>query len=217
MNNFELRRDRFDFFESFENPLLNLTIQLEVPDFIPFCKQRQLPVFHFFLFCLMKSLNELDHFKYRLVDGKVVKNDVLNGSYTVLIEQNLFNYTCFNYVNNLNSFIGESLKAKSVSSKTHKLLNTSIDTSAKDPKNYVFITSLPWFDFTSIQHPVYKFKSSDVPSIAWGKFTQLENQKMRMPFSIQVHHGFVDGVHIHELAKKIETVITEQLVSSVLP
>jgi chloramphenicol O-acetyltransferase type A len=207
MKNFELRRDRFEFFESFENPLLNLTIQLEVPDFIPFCKEHQLPVFHFFLFCLMKSLNELDHFKYRLVNGEVIKNDILNGSYTVLNEQNLFNYTCFNYINDLKLFIGESLSARSISTTTKELLNTAIDKNGVDFKNYVFITSLPWFEFTSIQHPVYKFKSSDVPSIAWGKFNQTGNQKIRMPFSIQVHHGFVDGVHIHELACRISETI----------
>jgi chloramphenicol O-acetyltransferase type A len=211
MNNFEKRRDRLDFFESFENPLLNLTIQLETPDFISFCKKREIPVFHFFLFCVMKSLNQLDHFKYRLVNGNVVKNEVLNGSYTVLNQDNLFNYTCFNFVDDLGAFVKGSLKAKGISSTTKELLNTSVETDITDPKNYVFITSLPWFDFTSIQHPVYKFKSADVPSLAWGKFTAINDQKIRMPFSIQVHHGFVDGIHIHELACEISKTILNQM------
>jgi chloramphenicol O-acetyltransferase len=211
MNNFEIRRDRFEFFESFENPILNLTIQLETPDFIPFCKETKTPVFHFFLYCLMKSLNDLDHFKYRLVSGNVIKNETLNGSYTVLNQDNLCNYTCFEFKKDRTEFIRESLAAKAISSTTRELLNTAIETTKNDPKDYVYITSLPWFDFTSIQHPVYQFKSADVPSIAWGKFSQIQNEKIRMPFSIQVPHGFVDGVHIHQLALKISEVILSQI------
>jgi chloramphenicol O-acetyltransferase len=159
----------------------------------------------------MKSINELDHFKYRLVNGKVIKNEILNGSYTVLNQEKLFNYTCFNYVDELAAFIKGSLEAKEISSTTKELLNTSVEVNLNDPKNYVYITSLPWFDFTSIQHPVYKFKSSDVPSIAWGKFTEMNNQNIRLPFSIQVHHGFVDGLHVHELICEISKTISTQI------
>jgi chloramphenicol O-acetyltransferase type A len=159
----------------------------------------------------MKSLNDLDHFKYRLVNGKVIKNDGLNGSYTVLNQDNLFNYTCFQFKNDRDDFIQESLAAKAISSSSRELLNTAIEETKNDSKDYVYITSLPWFDFTSIQHPVYQFKSADVPSIAWGKFHQIDNQKIRMPFSIQVHHGFVDGIHIHQLALKISEVIHSEI------
>ena len=209
MNNFELRRDRFDFFESFESPLLNLTLELEVSNFLPFCKTNGIPVFHFFLFAVMKSLNELDHFKYRLVDGNVIKNEVLHGSYTVLNQDQLFNYTCFKYKDHLHDFIQESLAAKDVSSKSKMLLNKEIETGKLDTKDYVYITSLPWFNFTSIQHPVYRFKSADVPSIAWGKFNVINSQQLKMPFSIQVHHGFVDGLHVHLLIEKISFNIQE--------
>ncbi len=209
MKNFELRRDRFDFFESFESPILNLTLDLEVPNFMSFCKREELPVFHFFLFFLMKSLNELDHFKYRIVNGEVIKNDLIHGSYTVLNQDQLFNYTCFKYQNNVSSFISESLKAREISTRSKTLLNTAIEESSNTTKDYVFITSLPWFNFTSIQHPIYKFKSSDVPSIAWGKFNLIDSNKIRMPFSIQVHHGFVDGLHIHQLMEKISSSIEE--------
>jgi len=65
MKNFEKRRDRFEFFESFENHLLNISFDLEMKDFRPFCKANQLPPFHVFLHSLFSSLNEIDNFKYR--------------------------------------------------------------------------------------------------------------------------------------------------------
>jgi len=211
MKDFELRRDRFDFFESFESPLLNLTIELETLNFLPYCKASGIPPFHFFLFIVMKSINELDYFKYRLVNGSVVKNEVIHGSYTVLNQDQLFNYTCFKYKEKLQDFIQESLAAKEFSTNSKELLNIGIEPGAQDIKDYVYITSLPWFNFTSIQHPVYKFKASDVPSIAWGKFNIINPHQLKMPFSIQVHHGFVDGLHIHLLMEKIASNIKEIL------
>ncbi len=208
MKDFEIRRDRFDFFETFESPILNLTVELEVPNFLPYCKKAEIPVFHFFLFHLMKSLNELDHFKYRIVDGGVIKNEILHGSYTVLNQDQLFNYTSFQYTEKLEDFVKGSLAAKEVSSNSTSLLNTEVK---NDRKNYVFITSLPWFNFTSIQHPIHRFKSSDVPSIAWGKFNVLSLTQLKLPFSIQVHHGFVDGLHIHQLMEKIAECIRESM------
>ena len=60
MENFEKRRDRFELFDGMESPLLNLTFNLEVPDFRPYCKHHDLPPFHFFLFILFIVLVHID-------------------------------------------------------------------------------------------------------------------------------------------------------------
>lgn len=212
MKNFEKRRDRFEFFESFENPLLNLCFDLEVKDFRPYCKARNLPPFHFFLFCLFSSLSELDNFKYRIYQGKVIKVDELFGSYTVMNEENLFNYTRFKLSSDLNQFIINSQASKDEAVNSLELINTGKELPEREMKNYVFVTSIPWLRLTSIEHPVYKFKSADIPGIAWGKFCSLSDNQMLIPFSVQAHHGFVDAFHINQLAElikaKISTIIS---------
>ena len=209
MKNFEKRRDRFEFFESFENPLLNLSFDLEVEEFRPFCKAQKLAPFHFLLYCLMGALNELDNFKYRIYEGKVIKIEEIIGSYTVMNEENLFNYTRFQADPDLRTFIENSLRAKAEAEQSLALINTGIELSEREMKNYVFITSIPWLKLNSIEHPVYKYRSADIPSIAWGKFTNSLDSKLIIPLSVQAHHGFVDAYHIHLLAellkKKIET------------
>jgi len=70
-------------------------------------------------------------------------------------------------------------------------------------KDQVFITCIPWLDFTSIQHPAATLGSPDIPSLAWGKFKDGPNGRLALPFSVQAHHGFVDGYHIHLLAQQI--------------
>ena len=208
MKNFEKRRDRFEFFESFENPLLNLTFDFEVNDFRPYCKSNNLPPFHFFLFCLFSSLNEIDNFKYRILDGKVFKVEDLVGSYTILNEENNFNFTRFKLSPNLQEFIKLSLASKDEVMKASSLIHTGLELSPRDMKNYIFITSIPWLKITAIEHPTYKYKSADIPSIAWGKFTPISNNQLSIPLSVQAHHGFVDAFHIHQLAETIKAKIT---------
>ena len=211
MKNFEKRRDRFEFFESFENPLLNLSFDLEMKDFRPYCKAHNIPPFHFFLFFLFRSLNEIDNFKYRIYQGKVIKVEELMGSYTVMNDENLFNYTRFNLSHKLEEFIQNSLEAKEEACSSLSLINTGIELTELEMKRYVFITSIPWLRLTSIEHPVYKYKSADIPSIAWGKFVAHGNDQILIPFSVQAHHGFVDAFHIHQLAESIKSGISNQI------
>jgi chloramphenicol O-acetyltransferase len=70
-------------------------------------------------------------------------------------------------------------------------------------KEQVFVTCIPWLAFTSIQHPSASLAQPDIPSFAWGKYRDAPNGRLELPFSVQAHHGFVDGFHIHQLAQQI--------------
>lgn len=61
---------------------------------------------------------------------------------------------------------------------------------------------MPWLDFTSIQHPMASIAEPDIPSLAWGKFRDTP-EGLQLPFSVQAHHGFVDGYHIHQFAQQV--------------
>lgn len=213
MDHFYKRKGRFDFFESFENPLLNICYELETPDFRPYCKAKGLPVFHFFLYVVLQALDKVDNFKYRIYHEEIIKIDRFIGSYTVINDENQFNYTRFNNDPDLHQFIKNSLAARDTAMNSPVLLNTGADLSERDMKNYVFITSIPWLKFTSIEHPVFKFKSADIPGLAWGKFSDGAAGKLLIPFSVQAHHGFVDGFHIHLLGEKIKAEIQNQMLS----
>ncbi len=203
MINFENRRDRYELFNSMENPAINITFNMEVPEFRPYCKAQGYPPFHFFLFVIFRSLMKVENFRYRTYKDEVIKIDRLIPSYTVMNQNQVLNFTRFEHSEDLETFIKRSLAAKEESTKAEKLLHSASNFSEREIKDYIFVTSIPWLDFTSIQHPVMKFKSADIPSIAWGKFKESGEGKLSMPFSIQAHHGFVDGYHFHLLAEEI--------------
>lgn len=203
MHNFEKRRDRYELFAAFEKPLVNVSFEMVVPDFRPYCKEHKLPPFHFFLYCILNSIKEIDNFMYRIHDGEVIKIDEFWASYTVLNRDNNLNFACFAMSTDLREFIARSLEAKAAAEASDAMINSAKQQSEREQKNNVHITCMPWFKLTSIEHPIYRHGGYDIPSLAWGKFGDAADGKMTVPFSVQAHHGFVDGYHIHLLAEAI--------------
>lgn len=210
MHNFEKRRDRYDRFAAYENPLVNLSFDMTVPDFRPWCKAQQLPPFHFFLYCVHHAIKGIDNFMYRVHDGEVIKIDDFWGSYTVINHEQNVNYARFVASPDLREFVARSLEAKRLAETTSELSNASEKLSERERKNNIHITSMPWLQLNSIQHPVFEYKSYDIPSLAWGRFSDArQDGKMTLPFSVQAHHGFVDGYHVHLLAEAIAARIAQ--------
>lgn len=204
MKNFEKRRDRYDLFLAFDNPLVNINFQLDVPDFRPWCKERKIPVFHFFLFCLLNTVRDIDQFMYRIYQGDVIKIDDFPASYTVINGDDNLNYTRFAMTDQLDLFIERSLEAKRLAEASAALINTGQGETEREQRNNIFITCLPWLELAAIEHPIYRHRDADIPTFTWGKFGPAQQDgRMRIPFSAQAHHGFVDGYHVQKLAQAL--------------
>jgi chloramphenicol O-acetyltransferase len=214
MQNFEKRRDRYNAFASFEKPLVNLSFELEVPEFRPFCKQHGLPPFHFFLYHVLHALEGIDNFMYRVHRGEVIKIKDFWASYTVINQDQNLNFARFEMTPDLQEFVARSVAAKQVAEASTEIINTSEALSEYDQRRNIHITCMPWLKLTSIEHPIYKHKDYDIPSLAWGRFSdQRADGKLAMTMSVQAHHGFVDGYHIHLLAQAIAARIAQTMAS----
>ncbi len=64
-------------------------------------------------------------------------------------------------------------------------------------------SSFPWVSFTHISHMESGKKDNATPMIDWGKYA-IRDGKTMLPFSVQVYHSFVDGVHIAKLAEGLQ-------------
>ncbi|HEX5343560.1 MAG TPA: CatA-like O-acetyltransferase [Duganella sp.] len=214
MHNFEKRRDRYNAFASFEKPLVNLSFELEVPEFRPFCKQQGLPPFHFFLYHVLHALEGIDNFMYRVHKGEVIKIEDFFASYTVINQDQNLNFARFEMTPDLKEFVARSVEAKKVAEASTRIINKSEDLSEYDQRRNIHITCMPWLKLTSLEHPIYKHKDYDIPSLAWGRFSEpRDDGRLTMTMSVQAHHGFVDGYHIHLLAEAIAARIARTMTS----
>lgn len=205
MHNFEHRRDRFALFNAMDSAAVNITFNLALPDFRPWCKAQHLAPFHVMLRTVLCSVLAIENFRYRLWQDEVICIARLIPSFTVVNQYNDLNFAQFDWVDDLRGFVAASVAARDEAAGMTALNMSHRFQAPRDAKDQVFITCIPWLDFTSIQHPVAALAAPDVPSIAWGKFRPGPDGTLIVPFSVQAHHGFVDGFHIYQLGQAIAT------------
>ncbi|RZA32767.1 MAG: hypothetical protein EOP92_24355 [Lysobacteraceae bacterium] len=203
MEKFERRRDRFALFDAMDSAAVNICFPLELPDFRPWCKDQGLAPFHVLLCAVLRAVLKVENFRYRILDGDVIRIDRLIPSFTVVNQHNDLNFAQFDWSDDLREFVARGIAARESASGMAAL---NMEYAARTPlqaKEQVFVTCIPWLAFTSIQHPSASLAQPDIPSFAWGRFRDAGNGRLELPFSVQAHHGFVDGFHIHQLAQQV--------------
>lgn len=174
-----------------------------------FCVSFELDITHFlqqvrkqhysFTFALIHSVtvcaNQIEEFRYRFVDGEVVLYDQIDTAFTYLDkETELFKVVNVPMEAKLEDYLASAAKT------------------AEEQKEYftgplgrdVFqFSPLPWVSFTHISHTNSGQKDNATPLIDWGKYFQ-RDEKIILPFSVQAHHSFVDGLHIGKLANALQ-------------
>jgi chloramphenicol O-acetyltransferase type A len=209
MDKFALRRDRYDMFAQMANPAVNLCFALDLPDLRPWCKAQGLAPFHVLLCAVLRAVLKVDNFLYRVHEGEVIRIERLVPSFTVVNQNQDLNFAQFAWTDDLREFVARGLAARAQASAMTELNSKYRTMAPRDAKDQVFVTCIPWLDFTSIEHPVAALGANDMPSLAWGKFKDGPDGRLQLPFSVQAHHGFVDGFHIHQLALQIGAELTE--------
>ena len=203
MQLFETRRDRFAHFDAMENPSINLCFRLDVPNFLPACKAAGRPPFHVFLYALTRAVMQVEHFRYRKFEGKVIKIDRLFPSYAVMDDNNNLNFARFDGCDELDTFIARSKAAKAEACVPGPLRLPGLFCTPREIKDHVWTTCMPWLDLLAIEHPMTRFSDADIPMIAFGKFRPEADGRLSLPIAVHAHHGFVDGYHIHLLGEEI--------------
>jgi chloramphenicol O-acetyltransferase len=203
MKLFERRRDRFALFDAMDSAAVNICFPLELPDFRPWCREQGLAPFHVLLYAVLRSVLKVENFRYRILGGDVIRIERLIPSFTVVNQHNDLNFAQFGWSDDLREFVARGIAAREEASSMAAL---NMEYAARTPlqaKEQVFVTCIPWLAFSSIQHPSASLAQPDIPSFAWGKYRDAPNGRLELPFSVQAHHGFVDGFHIHQLAQQI--------------
>ncbi|WP_292038676.1 CatA-like O-acetyltransferase [Massilia sp. UBA6681] len=203
MEVFERRRDRFALFDAMDSAAVNICFPLELPDFRPWCREEKLAPFHVLLCAVLRAVLKLENFRYRLLDGEVFRIERLRPAFTVINQHQDLNFAMFDWSDDLREFVARGIAAREQASAMKELNEAYRGLGPREAKEQVFITCIPWLAFTSIQHPSASLAHPDIPSLAWGKFRDAPGGRLELPFSVQAHHGFVDGFHIHQLAQQI--------------
>lgn len=181
-------------------PSYCVTFELDITKFLLKLKEKNYSFTFSLIFLTSKCANEIEEFRYRFLNGQVVLYNKINTAFTYLNkETKLFKVVNVNMQNSIEEYI-------STASKT-----------AENQKEYftgplgndVFqFSPIPWLTYTHISHTNSGKKDNATPIFNWGKYFEREN-KIILPFSVQVHHSFVDGLHIGKLAESLQNTLNK--------
>jgi chloramphenicol O-acetyltransferase type A len=195
------RKEHFNFFHRMDYPHFNICANLDVTNFLDFVREHELQFYYAMIHASTSITNEIINFRYRIREDKVILHEKIHPSFTDIEEENdLFKLVTVEMKDNVFEF-AKYAEEKSINQKEYFALNELV---GRD--DLIYITCIPWISFTHLSHTISLNKNDSVPRISWGKYFA-ENSKVLLPFSVQVNHALVDGVHIGEYLSKLQEYI----------
>jgi chloramphenicol O-acetyltransferase type A len=183
------RKNHFQFFSQFDEPFFGVCSNIGCTKAYQYCKKEDYSFFLYYLHKVLKAVNQIQQFRYRIDDNKVYVYEKIDASPTINRPDGTFGFGYITYVSNFDVFIKQAEK------EIEKVRNADGLAPATSGENVIHFSALPWIDFTSISHARHFGFSDSCPKISVGKMTKLNN-RCSMPVSVHVHHGLMGGKHV---------------------
>lgn len=187
-------------FRNSVEPAFCVTFELDITNFLPKVKEKNYSFTMAMIYAISKCANEIEEFRYRFLDGKVVLFDRIDTAFTYLNkETELFKVVNVPMCDSMEEYVPLALKT---AEKQKEYFTGPLG-------NDVFqFSPMPWVSYTHISHTNSGKKDNATPLFDWGRFYEKDG-KILLPFSVQAHHSFVDGLHIGKLYELVQKYLNE--------
>ncbi len=194
------RREHFEVFRNFDEPLFGITVRVECSEAYKTAKERAFPFSLYYLYLSMKAANEIEEFRYRIEGEKVVCYDSVGAGPTVFREDETYGCAYMPYNKDIEAFM---MQAKAENERVKAERGLKFPYAGEDIIHY---STLPWADFTSVNHARILSKGRSIPKITFGKITH-DGEKMWLPVDIHVNHALMDGFHVGKFVERFQELL----------
>lgn len=176
-------------------PQFCVTFEADITNFKEKVKKQGLSFTMAMVYAVCKCANEIEEFRYRFLDGKIVLYDRIDTAFTYLNKStNLFKVVNVPFVDDISEYCKLA----------YKTANEQREYFTGPLGNDVFQCSpMPWVTFTHISHTNSGKKDNATPLFDWGKYYE-KNGRIMIPISVQAHHSFVDGIHVGQFVNGLQ-------------
>ncbi len=208
------RRDHFAYFLTMENPIMNLTQDVDITEWNEKRRAKGLPFFLSFQYCMGQAANAVPAFRQRIRSGGIVEYDSCRCSYTVAAADGTFRYCVADTSLPFDRYLQEAQAAQRVAEQEARL------TDEEDKDSLFFVSSIPWLSYSALSLP-HMSSAFSVPNLTIGKYRE-EYRPMRdeegrvlpslrtvLPLSVLVNHALVDGAHLGQFYAALEAKLRE--------
>lgn len=196
------RKEHFLFFSKFDEPFFGVTVKVDCTIAYQKAKEKGISFFLYYLYRALKAANEVENFRYRIIENQPYDYATTNASPTINRPNGTFGFAYINYFENENKFYEYALQEIENVKKTSSLMPSI------SGENVIHFSAIPWIDFTSISHARNFSHPDSCPKISFGKMTENNGQK-EMSVSIHVHHALMDGYHVGLFIEKFQSLLSE--------
>jgi chloramphenicol O-acetyltransferase type B len=187
-------------FRNSVEPSYCVTFELDITNFLAKIREAKLSLTFSLVFAVSKCANGIEEFRYRFLDGQIVLFDRIHTAFTYLDEETeLFKVVNVKMEDTIESYVFAAAQ-KAAQQKAYFTGPLGNDVFQFSP--------MPWVSYTHISHTNSGKKDNATPLFDWGKYFERDGRTL-LPFSVQVHHSFVDGVHIGKLADSLQKYLNE--------
>ena len=182
------RREHFDYFRAMANPYVGVTMEVEITSFLSACRERELPFFLSFVYCVGRAANAVPQLRQRIWKDGIIEFERCDTSHTVLCPDETYGYCRLNCMQPFESYLPDARRL-------HERAKTepSMD-DGEDGLSLLFLSSLPWLHYTSLTQPTPSPADSN-PRITWGGYAA-QGGRVTLPVTLLANHALVDGLHM---------------------
>jgi chloramphenicol O-acetyltransferase type A len=192
------RRDHFEKFRDFHHPHFDMCADVDVTALRPAVKARGVSFTIAVVYLIGRAANDIPEFRWRIRDGIVVEHEEVHPTATILVDDDLFSFSYFDYCEDFSRF------ARHAAEEIARVKSEPSLAERGTRDDLLFMTAIPWVSFTSFSHPMPTAPSDSVPRIAWGKLHEREGRTL-MPLEVQVNHALMDGIHVGRFFERFQS------------
>jgi chloramphenicol O-acetyltransferase type A len=187
------RADLYRHFRGFERPWFTMCARVDVQ---PLLDESDGGLFPTLLRALILAANSVPELRRRIrIEGGVevvVEHDRVECTSTIGRPDGSFQFCHFPYPeDDFFQQVADRVAAAKVS--------TGLGLEEQHRDDMLYLTCVPWLDFTTMQHAEPGGALDCVPRIAWGKV--VEGQ---VTVCLTAHHALVDGLHVSRFFQALE-------------
>ncbi len=198
------RREAFEFFRGFDKPYFNVCVRLDAAPLKAALAERGGGSFSLACYYLaLRLANQHAPFRLRLEGGRVRMHDVVHGGCTVLREDESFSFAYLDFDVDFARFSALGAQAMEAARQRETRFDPRPDQAA-----VIHITTLPWLHFSSFSHARNWGREDSVPKLAFGR-ADADGARLWLPFSVEVHHALMDGLHVGRYVQGLEAAFRE--------
>lgn len=190
------RRNHFLYFLNIEDPFVGVTVNVDVTNIVKACKEKGKSFYISFIHIVAITADEVLEFRHRIIGNDIYEYKETKTSHIEMLDDGTYCYCTLEHNMNLKDYFSYANKQRKMAIKRADIEEE------KDLDEMYFITSIPWLHYCGLTQPHGKESN---PKISWGKYEKYDEEKIKMPVTVLVHHGLVDGIHIAKFYELLDS------------